>query len=1018
MILELDSAFRAVGLAQSDLDGVVAAMSDHDSGALGLAAFRDLAPLGIYPARELVRHPDWLIDIALGAERARDVAAMTSGINTLLAADRRAGDDALAHLYRALRYTKRRESLRIFLREVRGVSMRETTAEFADLAEACLRASVREVAALRFAGFDELFAVLGMGKLGGRELNPGSDVDLVFVCDDRAMVEDELRGELAEFARAVVDAMAAQTRDGYVFRVDLRLRPDGSQGPIVLPCEATVQYYLQYGRTWERSAMMKARPIAGSDELGAAVSEGIEPFVYRRSLDFGAIEEIRAMKAKIEANASLDAVHGRPDEPSDAAPDPAQAPLGDRLKSRLRGGSRARPRVAPVAPVAPQPDQDAAGVLGWDVKIGVGGIREIEFFVQALQLVHSGAQPQLRVRNTLEALDALLWAGLITDVDHSSLTDAYDFLRRLEHRVQMGEDRQTHRLPTTWEGFDALATQLGQSRAAFQVSIGARRETVRGIFDRLFAVEERRASGPTLEGDQHELLDLVVRAGGPHLHSEGTRAALEKLGFGRPRQVAGQLEVLRSKAWGPFREAAWGADLALARQLVGAAAAAPDPDQAFSLLTRFAQAVGDRPGYWTMLSDNPHATRLLLQVFGSSSYFGSALIADPNVFERLLFVGAVAVEKSEQRMRDELAARLDGVSDPEHRLGVIRRFHREETLRVGLHETGGAARVDQTLEQLSILAEVVIGQVLDEVYEPLRVRRRRPGSVLPPLDEVGFSVVAMGKLGGRELGFGSDLDVVFVYEEVRQWKLEHTFYARLAQRLIRTLTTTGVDGKLYEVDTRLRPSGNRGALVVSADAFREYYEAGAGLWERQALIRARPICGPIALRERVATTRREVAFGSALGPDGLAEVARMRVRMTEALHVPGTRDVKYGPGGIVDVEFAVQAAQLSATVQYEIGEPSALLQGIGSQSTRRALDALTGSPALGRDYLWLCRLLARLRMAGSAGSSVIPDDPTALRTLARRMAHQGHGAAEAFLDEFDAVTARTRSYFDGVLGGR
>lgn len=1000
------SELHAVGLTDDDVARVRATLAGESPASLD--AFHELARLGRYPARTLVRHPEWLVDISEGAQRARDARTLERAIRREIGED----DD---QLYPVMRHTKQRESLRILLRETRGVSTRETTAELADLAEACLSTAVSTLASGRFAGLDELFCVLGMGKLGGRELNPSSDVDLIFVCDDQALHDAELQVLVADFARAVVDAIAAQTEEGYVFRVDLRLRPDGSQGPIVLPVRTTQDYYLQFGRTWERSALMKARPVAGAHTLGAGLLEAIEPFVYRRSLDFGALEELRAMKAKIEANASLGAVHGSSEPGPAQGPDTAQAPLADRLKRRLSGRS-SRPRVSKPQPAAPAaPDHDERGLLGWDLKIGVGGIREIEFFVQALQLVHSGRQPGLRVRNTLEALDALLWAGLITDIDHAALTDAYDLWRRLEHLLQMGDDRQTHTLPTTTAEFDVLARRFDTAPGELDDRITYVRETVRAIFERLFAPSERTAVQPTLRDDRGGQLDVVARAGTRQLRTAGMQTVLGQLGFRRPRQVAGQLEVLRNKTWGPFRESAWGTEVELARQIVGNAAAAPDPDQAFSHFSRFAQAVGDRPGYWSMLAGNPHATRLLLQVFGSSPYFAGALIADPNVFERLLAVGSVAVEKGAARMRGELQARLADVTDQEHRLGVIRRFHREETLRVGLHETGGAAQVEQTLEQLSILAEVVIDAVLFEVYQPLRTRKRRPGSVLPELDEIAFAVVAMGKLGGRELGFGSDLDVVFVYEEDRQFKLEHTFYARLGQRLIRTLSTTGVEGKMYEVDTRLRPSGSRGALVVSVDAFAEYYEKEAGLWERQALIRGRPISGPDRLLARIAEIRQETAFGARAGADELAEVARMRERMNDALYKRGTRDVKFGPGGLVDIEFATQAMQLASAVEPH-GDPRLVLDGTASQSTRIALAAL-GQRDVAEDYLWLCRLLARTRMSGGlASTSVLPDDDETLLMIARRLGHQGDGALASFTDEFDARTGRTRQFFEDILG--
>jgi glutamate-ammonia-ligase adenylyltransferase len=506
----------------------------------------------------------------------------------------------------------------------------------------------------------------------------------------------------------------------------------------------------------------------------------------------------------------------------------------------------------------------------------------------------------------------------------------------------------------------------------------------------------------------------MTTAAQDELRSDAIFAAVREAGFGRPRQVCGQIEVMRAKTWGPFRSASSGRDLRLAREIAADAAAAPDPDMAFSAFTRFALAVGDRPGVWDMLADNPHATRLLLQVFGSSGELARDLIADPHVFGRLLSVGSVAIHKSAARLESELSGRLQQATDPEHRMGVIRRFHREETLRIGLHETGGAASIEETLGQLSLLAELTVRTVLTQTYEPLRTRKR--STQLPPLDEIPFAVVAMGKLGGRELGFGSDLDVVFVYEEDRQYRLEHTFYARLAQRLVRALTTLGTDGRLYEVDTRLRPSGNRGALVVSGDAFERYYEKDAALWERQALIRARPFIGTAALLKRITSVRTERAFGGAQDAD-LSAVDAMRQRLSAAHYAAGTTDIKFGPGGMVDIEFATQAAQMtgSPAQRSDDTEPGEIVDGLRSQSTVQALTAL-GEQEVAADYLWLSRLLARLRMSSPAGTTIVPEEDAGRRAIARRMGHQGGTAAAAFDEELSAVLDRAHSFYARVFG--
>ena len=995
--LTLNDALAASGVTAEALADLEPYLEDADA----RAAFVELASQGPHPARALIREPTWIAAIA-------NDATTTRGVEDVFALLR---DDEDADLYRALRRVKRRESLRIFLRELRGTSTRTTAGEFAALAEGCLRFAVRRLARDELAELEAKFCVLGMGKLGGHELNPGSDVDLIFLCDDVATSDDDFRKRAVQFAQAIVDSFAATTADGFVFRVDLRLRPDGTQGPIVLPVTASRDYYLQYGRTWERSAMIKARAVAGNLEMGSDFLRGIEPWIYRRSLDYGVIDELRAMKESIEANAEIERVVGV--APSDAEPtDTSRAPLADALRLSLRGRAPKRRRPAPAAPTHLTADKDESGVLGWDLKIGVGGIREIEFFVQALQLVHCGQRPKLRAQNTLQALDALLWAGFITSQDHAMLTDAYDLFRRLEHQVQMAEDLQTHVVARNWDDFDRSARALGLDRAQLSARLIAARHGVREIFGRLFEPTGRAAELPTVDPAQSATIALMATAPVQQLRSDAFFAAVKAAGFGRPRQVCGQLEVLRAKSWGPFRASGNSRDLRLARAIAADAAAAPDPDMAFSAFTRFAVGVGDRPGIWDMLADNPHATRLLLQVFGSAGELSRDLIADPHVFTRLLAVGSVAVEKTADRLRDELATRLLRGNDPEHRMGIIRRFHREETLRIGLHETGGAASIEQTLGQLSMLAELVVRTALTQVYEPLRTHKR--STTLPPLNEIPFAVVAMGKLGGRELGFGSDLDVVFVYEEERQYRLEHTFYARLAQRLVRALTTLGNEGRLYEVDTRLRPSGNRGALVVSADAFDQYYRENAQLWERQALIRARPFIGPPALLTRIDDVRRRHAFRQ--DDDDLAQAVRdMRDRLSGAHYEHGTTDIKFGPGGIIDIEFATQAEQMaSASAGSDSPDPTVVQAGLASQSTTQALRAL-GEEDAAQDYLWLNRVLARLRMSAAAATSVIPGDEDGRRRIARRMGHQGSSAAAAFDEELRDVLSRCQSFYARVF---
>lgn len=985
-----------------------------------LDVFITLSDQGTYPQQQLVAHPADIEAIAKGRSISSEIDDLRDSLRQQL------GEDPTeTALLETLRGFKRRESLRIFLREIDGVaSVRQTTAEIAAIAEVCLEVAVEHSA--RLLGdptLAEQFCVLGMGKLGGRELNFSSDIDLIYVCADDLDAEQQ---QLVDtLGRKVTAALDRNTAAGYVFRVDLRLRPQGTQGALVQGVGPVAEYYTNWGRTWERSALIKARPVAGNQKLGEKLLSGLESLIFRRYLDFEAIDELRSMKEKINKEAQLSSIIGIREEATPDAPEKPETPLKKRLKNKLRGSSRRRRRPS-IKPSSPEPSvdvshEDTSGVLAWDVKLGVGGIREIEFFVQALQLVHCGTRPTLRTRSTLEALDRLLYAGLINHDDHARLADAYAFFRRVEHRVQMEHDRQGHQLPKNPTDFENLARRMGVEPDSLRETVIGHREDVRQMFSRLFEDSDQSEKAPTVHDAGPGALDTVLGAPIDSLESQAVKSSLESLGFSRPLQVAGQLSILKEKPYGPFSARASSDQQQFARYLLENCGAAPNSDQAFSFLTRFITLVGDRPGYHRMLQDNPHASRLLIHVFGSSQYLAGALLKEPAIFERLLGAGTVAVIRSFEDMIAELQRRLDFASDPEHRIGVIRRFHQEETLRIGLHETGGAATTNQTHHQLSLLAEVVIRAVALEVYQPLRTRRRRPGSVLPPLTEIPFAIIAMGKLGGRELGFASDLDLVFIYEEERQWRLEHSFFARLAQRIVRTLSSAGIEGKMYEVDTRLRPSGQQGALVVSLEAFEEYHREKAELWERQALIRGRGILGPEELLASYEDARVRFAFERELPADAGVQIREMVERLRESQLEHQSLDVKFTPGAMLDIEFITQYLQLRfaagvARTRHKASSPStdealiglASLEEVGRELPEVQLDQLR------TDYEVLRGVEARLRMADHRGDTRLPSSPEDLGILARRLGYQGADAANSMLAELAQLTARTLETWDNI----
>jgi [glutamine synthetase] adenylyltransferase / [glutamine synthetase]-adenylyl-L-tyrosine phosphorylase len=928
-----------------------------------------LSAQGRYPARMLERDPK----IVQLAQRWQAQGPQDGDARAAVWEHCRPTQGSAAELARRLRQIKARVSLALFaLESANSWPMARCTASLSELAAACLDASL--VGAARLEGWPqaaEHVCVMGLGKLGGWELNYGSDVDVVFVCSEQGWAERE---RMERVLRAAIALMADVTEDGYVFRVDLRLRPDGGQGPLVLSERAVADYYLSWGQTWERSAWLKARPVAGARELGEALLKRLEPFLYKKYLDMQVFEDLRRMKATVEQHAGLGDVRGQ----APGAPGKPAGGLGLGLglarSASWRPGAGLRGGGGP--PTSEPRAEEVRDVYGWDVKIGEGGIREIEFFVQALQLVHSGSRVELRVRGTIEALDRLLYGGMITGADHAALADAYTLYRMVEHRVQLEDDQQTHQIPATREGFLELARRMDEPVDGLRRALMAARGAVRAIFSRLFEAPAEAGGRPVVR----VRAPLVAALSAPVAMLEGEQGAawLEQAGFERPRQVAGQLWVMRQKAWGPFGWRADGAQRALAGELMEAAAQSPDPVRAVAYLTRLVTTVGDRPWFWRMLSDNLSAARLVAQVCGASEILGGIVSREPQVVGRLLSSGSVVERASGEEVSAALEERLRGAKDPGESMQILHRFVQEEQLRIGLHELGGAVGITQTMAQLSWLAEVTVAATV----------RLVAGAQAPRL-----CVLALGKLGGGELTFGSDLDLLFVSEGPSQGLV------RAVQRVLRELGGISTGGALYEADTRLRPGGRQGSLVVPVDELEAYYTTGhAGLWERQAMLKARPLTGSSALQAEVEAMRRRVVFDAALPEDATAQIVAMRARMREGMAELGADafDVKGSAGGIVDIEFAVQAAQLEHRVE--------------GRGTLAAIEGLIGARAPGAwhdlslDYVWLRRLEARLRLERLGGSAVLRRESCG--ALARQMGLVGEDGAQALWALVEEVRGR------------
>jgi [glutamine synthetase] adenylyltransferase / [glutamine synthetase]-adenylyl-L-tyrosine phosphorylase len=895
----------------------------------------------------------------------------------LARAGRRLAPDDVTGFHRLLRQVRAREVVRISLRDLRRARVKEVTAELSSLACACIDAAIRfHDRRLRArhgppAGLAERepgagFCALAMGKLGARELNFSSDVDLIYVYG----VDGQTTGErstnhfayYARLAELVTEAIAGKTEDGYVFRVDLNLRPDGRSGPIVNSLRAAELYYQTFGRSWERNALVKARAACGDVAVGEELLKQLEPFVWRRSLDSDVVSEIQAMKARIDA----------------------------------RAGAEGRD----------------------DLKLGRGGIREAEFFVSALQLLHGG-RPEaraLRERAVLPALDRLLFAGIVPSKDRDALADAYLFLRRAEHRVQMVEGAQTHRLPPPEERL-ALARAMGHpTLEAFEAALSAHREKVARLFAGLMGAS---AEAPPLDPELALLADAQVE-------KERRLEIAQRRGLQDGERAVAALDAMARRRT-PFSPLG---DPAAAVALLGDALGTPDPDQALSHLSDFASALRNPEPYFKLLAERRRAARLLLSLFGTSDFLSKRFLRHPELIDALLRADQVATEKPAEAMAAELDERLagaggEGLDDRlERSLGELRRYKNEEVLRIAVHDIAGTIDLPQVASQLTDLAEACLTRCLALAEEEAAAKGYLPGGRL--------CVVGMGKLGGRELGYHSDLDLIFLYPGGAEAGFER--YARLAQRLMAYLQMPLREGRLYQIDTRLRPSGNQGALVIGAEGFTRYHvgealpggqgrdgtggAARSQLWERQALLRARLVAGDAALWERV----REqvivpVVYGRREDRAALAsEIRRMRERMESEVAREATRgkNPKTGRGGLVDVEFAAQFLQLL----HGHDHPE-----IRTGSTPVALSRLRGAgllreqdhEALARGYDFLRRVELRLRIVHDYGVDHLPDRGPALAQLARRLGYFGDDPGARFQGEYARVTAAVRQAFDRVV---
>ena len=853
----LRAAFADAGLALPSGDA-------FESRLCAVVAFSDFA------AESLIRDP-----------------ALLAGLQAAGLLDRPAGPGELAarldaflqetpdaeNLALRLRRFRRQEMVRIAWRDLAGLAeLSETTADLSELAEACLERSLdflhrRQCAELgtplHADGTPMGLVVLALGKLGARELNFSSDIDLIFAypaAGETTGGRRELTHEefFTRLGRSLIQVLGRPDAEGQVFRVDLRLRPFGDNGPVVLSFDAMEQYYQEQGRDWERYAWIKARTVAGDRPAGDELLQRLHPFVYRRYLDFGAFESLRAMKQMITQEVA-------------------------------RKG------------------------LQEDIKLGPGGIREVEFFGQMFQLIRAGVTAELQRRPIREVLAALVATGCIPAAVQAELDPAYVFLRRVEHRLQEVRDQQTHRLPSDPTGLARLAASMGfADPSGFMDELNRHRAAVHGHFRMLLEAPGGDAADRSLETEAGAVWQQRLDA------AEAVEV-LARCGFDPPAEALRLLDELRGDP--ETRQLSLVGRQRLDRlvpAVVVETGRARQPLVTLRRLTELIRAIERRTSYLALLLEYPAALGHLVRLADASPWIASFLAQHPVLLDELLDSRTLYRPPARAEISAELRRRLDNApaDDLEAQIEELCIFKQINVLRVAAADVSGRLPLMRVSDYLSDIAEVAITAVVDLAWQHLVERHGSPScSCAGDPGGRGFAVIAYGKLGGLELGYASDLDLVFLHAGAegqtdggRQPIDNAQFYNRLGQRVIHLLTSHTRAGRVYDIDTRLRASGSAGILVQHVEAFGDYQLGEAWTWEHQALIKARPVSGDEAIAARFRAIRTRVLARRRPGPGLQREVAEMRERMRGERHrpEPGVFDLKQDPGGIIDIEFLVQ----------------------------------------------------------------------------------------------------------------
>ncbi|WP_281646430.1 bifunctional [glutamate--ammonia ligase]-adenylyl-L-tyrosine phosphorylase/[glutamate--ammonia-ligase] adenylyltransferase [Parendozoicomonas sp. Alg238-R29] len=797
-------------------------------------------------------------------------------------------------LMSVLRKFRKKHQLRIIFRDLNRLAlMTETTTDISAMADACIELSCdwlhddccKQLGTPMGAddGEDELhpqhMTILGMGKLGAGELNLSSDIDLIFCypCKGetqgtaRTITNQEFFTRLGQRLIRVLDTNNA---DGFVFRVDMRLRPYGQSGALALSFSAMEQYYQDQGRDWERYALIKARFITGDQEAGTQLMDMLRPFVFRRYIDFSAITALRDMKRMIRREVARRSLHN-------------------------------------------------------NIKLGHGGIREIEFIVQSFQLIHGGRDRSLQARSLLTVIDSLESSEYLPSEACNDLREANEFLRNVEHTLQAWKDKQTQTLPKNSEEQFRLAWIMGfSSWETFTEKLDFHRERVATHFSAIVAEsEEQEPVKDSSTSDWDAFWD-------GQLEKEEEILVLNKMGFITPEEIHRRLVNLRDgKILKTVRRQSAERIALFMPRLLNAVLREANPDQALLRVLTIIEAVLRRTAYLVLLMENPGALKHLISLCSASPWITEQVARHPALLDEFLNLGNLYAPPDKAQLEDELRQQLAHIpeEDLETQMESLRYFRMAHMLRVAAAQVAGKMPLMKESDYLTWTAETILSSVQDIARKQLVCRHGEPGY---DTDEQapGFLIVGYGKLGGIELGPGSDLDLVFIHNSdsnkvtTGERSLDNSmFFARMGQRIVHMLSTSTISGQLYEVDMRLRPSGNSGLLVSALKAFEKYQYKEAWTWEHQALVRARCIAGDAVLAKQFEAVRADILSQTRDIPKLKKDVREMRHKMAKNLGTKSTQGgalptswtadsafhLKHDHGGIVDIEFIVQYAVLA-----------------------------------------------------------------------------------------------------------